>query len=494
MTSVRRALGFSVIERFALIALNLISYVIIARLLTPHDIGLYSVSAALVGILQVLREFGIGNYLIQTPTLTQERMDSALGVSLGLGLLALALTWIASPWAATFYGDPNVSMVLRIAALNFLLLPLCSITQSLLRRALRFDRLLHSSLIGGVAGFAVTLGLAFGGVGPASLAWGSVATNLTIAIICWMGLAVAQRPCSVRLSAWREILNFGRSSTAAAVATTVAVDINDLVIGRLLGLAPVALLSRAMGLMNMWQRDLMQAARNVALPAFAKAHREEQPLEPIFLHGYAAVLACSLPYYGFIGLFPLESLRLLAGPQWDAALPMVGVFALAGAFLSINTLIPTLLIAAGRVELAATADIIYAVSRVLVVIAAALLSRDLMVVSIAFLFAYALSPLVFLYFKHRCVPIDLRNMADVTLRSLAVTALSLLPAFAMTLAWGWGRQQPMPTGLFLATAAVVPPLWLLALQWLRHPVSRDPVYLRSVGALQRLIKRAPRTP
>jgi len=41
-----------VIERLALIALNLVSYVLLARLLTPEEIGLYSVAAALVGVLQ----------------------------------------------------------------------------------------------------------------------------------------------------------------------------------------------------------------------------------------------------------------------------------------------------------------------------------------------------------------------------------------------------------------------------------------------------------
>jgi len=493
MASVRRALGFSVIERFALIVLNLGSYVLIARLLTPHDIGLYSVSAALVGILQVLREFGIGSYLIQIDALTQPRLDSALGVSLGFGALAFALTWGISPFAADFYGDPEVSHVLRVAAANFLVLPLCSISQSLLRRALIFDRLLHSSIVGGLSGFAATLGLAFYGAGPVSLAWGSVATNVAIALICWTGLPAGQRPHWPRLVEWREILRFGRSSTAAAVVTTVAVDINDLVIGRLLGLAPVALLSRAMGLMNMWQRDLMQAARNVALPAFAKAHREQQPLEPLFLHSTAAVLAVSLPYYGFVALFPLESLRLLAGPQWDAALPMVTVFAAAGAMLSISTLIPTLTVAIGRVDLAAGADVIYAALRVVVVVATALLSRDLMVVSLAFLVAYTTSPFIFLYFKQRCVPNDLRGLYDATLRSLAATATSLVPALLVSLTWGLDRRQPMPVALFLATALSVPPLWLLALRWWRHPLASDPVYLRAMAAVQRLVPRLGRT-
>lgn len=354
---------------------------------------------------------------------------------------------------------------------------------------MRFDRLLHGSVLGGLAGVAATLGLAFHGTGPASLAWGAVATNAVIAVICWTGLPAQQRPQRPGWSEWRELLRFGRPSTTAAVVTTVAVDINDLVIGRVLGLAPVALLSRAMGLMNMWQRDLMTAARNVALPAFAKAHREGQALEPLFLHSYAAVLALSLPYYGFVGIFPLESLRLLAGPQWDAALPMVGIFALSGALLSVSTLIPTLLLAIGRVDLSARADIVYALLRVLAVVSTAMLSRDMMWVSLAFLVAFTASPLIFLFYKQRCVPNDIRGLRDATLRSLAVTITCLMPALLITTSWGWPRQTPMPTALFLATALSVLPLWLLALRWWNHPLATDPVYTRAATAFQSFFQR-----
>jgi O-antigen/teichoic acid export membrane protein len=65
MTSVRRALAISFIERYALIAISLASNILIARLLSPEEIGLYSVSLAVIGIAQVLRDFGVGGYLIQ---------------------------------------------------------------------------------------------------------------------------------------------------------------------------------------------------------------------------------------------------------------------------------------------------------------------------------------------------------------------------------------------------------------------------------------------
>lgn len=488
MTSIRRALGLSFAERFILIGLNLVSYVVVARLLSPHQIGLYSVAAALVGILQVVREFGVGTYLVQVDTLTQERMNSALGVSLAMGSAAVATAWIASPFAASFYGDAEINAVLRVISLNFLLLPLVSVSQALLRRALRFDTLLHSNVLGGLAGFATTLGLAFSGTGPASLAWGSVVTNVVVAAICWRGMP-EQRPRRPSFSEWRELLRFGRHSTAAAVVTTIAIDINDLVIGRVLGLAPVALISRAMGLMNMWQRDLMNAARNVALPAFAKAHREGQALEPLFLKSYAAVLVLSLPYFGFIGLFPLESLRLLAGPQWDAALPMVPAFACAGVFLSISTLIPTLMLAVGRVDVAARADIVYAVLRVLIVVCVAVLSRDMMYVALAFMVAFAASPFIFLAYKHRCVPNDLAGLIRATLLSIAVTLTALAPAAVTSFALGLGRQTPMPTLQFLGVAASVLLLWIVALKWWRHPLASDPAYERALSKVASIFRR-----
>lgn len=487
MNSVRRALGFSVLERLALIALNLLSYVLLARLLTPEEIGLYSVAAALVGVLQVLREFGIGNYLIQADDLKQERLDSALGLSLALALAAFALTWLASPQAARFYGADGITTVLRVVALNFLLLPFCSIGQSLLRRQMTFGHLMHINLAGGVLGVVVTMALAYGGTGPSSLAWGSVATNLVVAAGCWISLGKHHRPQRASLRGWGSMMNFGRQTVTAGVLTTVAVDINDLVIGRVLGLAPVALLSRAMGLMNLWQRDLMVAVRNVAQPAFAQARRDGQALEPLYIRGFAAVLVMSLPYYGLVGLFPLESLRLLAGPQWDAAVPLVRVFAVAGALLSFSTLIPTLLLACGRIDLASQLDIRFALLRMFAVVGSALVFKSLMAVALALAVVFAISPVLFLHYKRACVPADRAAMLSATWRSAVVAVLAMLLPLAVTLAHGMGRNEPLDFWRFALVALSVPPVWLAGLRWCRHPLAQEPVLVRMYSALLRAL-------
>ena len=81
MASVYRSLSFSFIERIVLIGVMLVSYVLIARLLTPEEIGIYSVATALIAIGQVVRDFGIGNFLIQEKELTKAHVRTAFGIS-----------------------------------------------------------------------------------------------------------------------------------------------------------------------------------------------------------------------------------------------------------------------------------------------------------------------------------------------------------------------------------------------------------------------------
>jgi O-antigen/teichoic acid export membrane protein len=483
MTSIRKALGLSFLEKYALIVLSLVSYVLIARLLTPKQIGLYSVTAALVGIAQVLRDFGIGNYLIQERNLSRAQMESAFGFSLVTGGLMFMVTLACAPLAASFYGDPEVASILRVICLNFLLLPFCSIALAMLRRSMRFDLLLVANLVGGAAAFVVTVGLATYGVGAESLAWGTVASNLTSGICAWLSLAGDSRPHRPRLVEWRAMLNYGKQSTFAGVVVTAAMDMNDLVVGKVLGFAPVAILNRALGTMNLFQRDLMGAGRNVAFPAFAAAHREGKATEPMFVYSYAVVTGLGWTFYGFLALFPLESLRLLAGPQWDAAVPYVLIFALAGAVVTTATLTQTLVLAVGRVDIASRADIVVSVLRLSTAVFAAVVFRDLLAVALAVLISYSLAAPIFFAFKQSCLPNDWQGLWQQSRRSLAVAGVSLVLPALVSLNAGMDRTRPLPMFVFLLMGLLTCVAWVIALRVCGHPMASDPLYQKLTNRL-----------
>ena len=254
-------------------------------------------------------------------------------------------------------------------------------------------------------------------------------------------------------------------------------DINDLVVGRILGFAPTAILNRANGLVSLFNQQVMGAIRSVALPAFAQAHRAGQQLEPLYLASVTAVTVIAWPFYGFVALHSTDILRIMFGPQWDAAAHLVPIFCLAGAMSATCNLALTLAIAMGRNDIATKADLIAQPIRVAILVAAAVAFKSLEAVAWASLLVSVLSTPYFLWVKNGLLPTDKTAMRRGLFSSMIVTAACLfIPAFNMILLSHGG-----PSGLAgtLVQAVITPIAWVIALFWLGHPLSQDRIVLRA---------------
>jgi O-antigen/teichoic acid export membrane protein len=482
MTGVRKALFISLLDRYLVLVLALASSMILARLLTPEQIGVYSVSLAVIGIAQVLRDFGIGNYLIQEKDLTEAQLRTAFGISLLLGSVMFLPLFLAAPWLADFYGDPRMVSTLRICSLNFIVLPFCSISLALLRREMQFGRLLYVSLAAAVVNFTVTLGLALSGHGPDSMAWGAVASNAATGL----GAHVARgRPAFLwpSLTEWRRVTRFGGQSAVTSVVTSVSMDINDLALGKILGLAPVALFSRAQGLVNLFNRELLGAVRNVLFPAFAKSHREDQAIEPQHVHTVTLVTALGWPFFGFLALFPLETMRLMYGPQWDGAAALLPVLAAGGALYCGASFITSALMAVGRMDLVTTLELTFQPLRALAIVLTAWTTQSLVASAWAYTAAMALQVVMAFAFKQRALPTNWASMGKGVGRSALVSLLALIPALILSLQHGWPRGEPVHPVIFLAAILATILCWLIAVRICRHALVQEPVFCKTIGRL-----------
>ena len=84
--SSRKALAYSFVDRYAGLLLAVASSMVVARLLTPAEIGVFSVSMVMLSFISVLRDFGAGQYLVQEKELTTERIRAVWALQLGLGV------------------------------------------------------------------------------------------------------------------------------------------------------------------------------------------------------------------------------------------------------------------------------------------------------------------------------------------------------------------------------------------------------------------------
>ena len=119
----RRALVFSFLDRYASLLIAVASSMVIARLLTPAEIGVFSITMVLLMFVSAVRDMGAGQYLIQEKDLTTERLRAVWAVQLGLGLALACLVLLASYPVAIFYDEPRMRDIMLVVALNYAVNP-----------------------------------------------------------------------------------------------------------------------------------------------------------------------------------------------------------------------------------------------------------------------------------------------------------------------------------------------------------------------------------
>ena len=108
MSKTRRAVYLSAVARYSDMIVQFVSVMVIARLLTPEEIGIFSISIAVIALAQTLREFGLGAYVVQERELDRARIRSAFGVALVLAWAIALLIVVASGPVADFYDRDGI--------------------------------------------------------------------------------------------------------------------------------------------------------------------------------------------------------------------------------------------------------------------------------------------------------------------------------------------------------------------------------------------------
>src|SRR5277367_4707112 len=82
MTGVRRAFLWASFGRYLVTAINLVSTLIISRLLAPGEYGISVLGSAVFAVAEAIRAIGGGAYLIQQKELAPENIRTSFTVSL----------------------------------------------------------------------------------------------------------------------------------------------------------------------------------------------------------------------------------------------------------------------------------------------------------------------------------------------------------------------------------------------------------------------------
>lgn len=345
--STRRALAFSFLDRYAALVVTIGSSMVISRLLSPAEIGVFSVTMVLLTFITALRDMGAGQYLVQERSLTPEKIRAAWTVSLATGAVACIIVLALSVPVALFYDEPRMTHIMWLVAANFAINPFGSLTYAWLMREMKFESLAAMRFLSSVAGAAMSIALAWQDFGPISLAFGTLASTLVNGVVASL-FRPRGFPLLPAATGLGQVFNKGSKFSGSGLVAVLGGAAPELILGKLHGLAAAAIYSRANGLALMFQRLVLDATNVVAVSHFAKSAREGRDVAAAFLQAMSYVTVLGWAFFLSLALLAAPAIYVLYGNQWGEAIPATRTIAIACLIGLPGALCPTLLLGLGE--------------------------------------------------------------------------------------------------------------------------------------------------
>lgn len=253
LNSVRRSVWLTFADSYFGLVLQVAATMIIARILTPAEIGVFAIAAAFSTLATMFRDFGVAEYLIQERDLTREKIAAALALNIAVSWAMAAAMYFGAPVVAHFYGYPDVAEVMEVQAIGFLLVPFGAVTMAWFRRELDLRPVAICNVAGNVTAFGTSVTLALAGWGTMALAWSTVAAiAVTVALSVWFRPRTLPRWPSMRGIA--AVFHISKFLSLVYIVGQVARGLPEMILGRALGAVDVAMFSRGNGMLEMFNR------------------------------------------------------------------------------------------------------------------------------------------------------------------------------------------------------------------------------------------------
>jgi O-antigen/teichoic acid export membrane protein len=442
---------------------QLVTTIILARLLVPSDFGLVSMAMVVVGFVLVFADLGTAAAVIQREELSEGLMSSVFWANMAFGLSASVALFAASPLVAAFYEEQRVAPILQVLSVSFLVTGLGISHRALLERGLAFDKLARLEIAAVLAGSVAGIGAGLLGLG----AWSIVCQTLVVTTATTLLLWVA--------SSWRPALKFdwGELKSVAGYSLNLTGfnsfnylvrNVDYLLIGWYLGAQNLGYYTLAYRLLLYPTQNVASVITRVMFPAFSRMQDDER-----FRRAYLRVVGiiAMITFPMMLGLWALAEPFVLAvfGPQWRPVVILLMILVPVGMFQSVATTVGVIYTAKGRTDWMLRWSILAGV----VVMAAFVVGLRWGTIGVAA--AYAATSLILFYpsfaIPFRLISLPVRDLFVVLWRPFASGLLMLVAVLGLIVA--------LPAGTRIGVLATAVPVGIVVYLMVSCLINREQV-------------------
>lgn len=352
-----KGLGWSSLENIFNSGITFVAGLVLSIILSPEEFGVIGIVLILVAIGNTIIDSGFSNALIRATTINQVGLNTVFFFNLITGVTLIGCVYLLASPLSDFLEINELTELLRLMSIIFLLDALILIPRTILIRDLRFKDLSLCSSSGSFFGGLIGIILALKGFGV----WSLVSQQITKRIVTTgiIFIVVRWKPTfNISIEQFRYYYKFGSKLLLSSLIDTIYKNVYQFVIGKFYSPLQLGLYNRADQFKSIFSNNLSAIIQRVSYPTLSKVKDNDlllyQNLKDFNL--FSALTSTFLMI--LLSTIAKSIILIILGLEWAQSIDYLRIICVAGIFHPLHLLNLNLLMVKNRSDLFLKVEII----------------------------------------------------------------------------------------------------------------------------------------
>jgi len=313
--SAASSIGWNAINKIARQAFQFIFLVILARLLTPSEFGMFSMVLIFTGFADLIKNLGLGAAIIHNQRIETIHLNTAFWTNILMGLTLFILFVLLAPLFSWIYNAPEIKVYFYGLAGVFLLNSLNVVQEALLIKNLKFKRLFILDMASLIPAGIISIIAAYHKMGV----WSLVLQNISFITISvsLMWISTKWKPAfQFSRKKFKELWTFSGGLLGYQTVNYFARRGDQFIIGKFIGSEALGIYSRAYHLMLMPITMLDIIISKAMFPILSTLQNDNDRFKQAYLKSVSLIMMFILPIGTVLFVFPRQIILLIYGSNW----------------------------------------------------------------------------------------------------------------------------------------------------------------------------------
>lgn len=309
--------------------------IILARLLTPNDYGVVALVNVFIIIANVFVTSGFGTSLIQKKGSNEVDFSTIFYLSELVSIVIYVIIFFCAPYIAEFYNKPEMTLILRIFALQLPISAFNGIQQAYISKHLMFRKVFISTTISAIAAGIIGIVLAYAGFGVWALIYQYIFNTIIVSIT--LAIQIKWRPKMVfSWKAGKPLVSFGWKILVTSLLGQILNQLRSLILGKVYTAADLAYYNRGLRFPELISENVNSTISGVLFPVLSEYGNDTVKIKKGLRRSIRMSTFILMPLLFGLMATAKEVILLLLTVKWIQAVPFMQILCLSCVFDTVS--------------------------------------------------------------------------------------------------------------------------------------------------------------